>query len=67
LTGSHAPYTTDAKRGKGTNQDIDTTPPALCNLRQVIGEFAFLDNGKANSIRLDQPRVVKSMHKAHLR
>src|SRR5258705_12497229 len=36
---------------------------ALCNLRQVIGEFLFFDDEKTIFIRLNQPEVMKSLHK----
>jgi hypothetical protein len=42
----------DPKRGEGANQDINTTPPALRNRRQVIGDFAFLDDEQAISLGL---------------
>ena len=38
-------------------------PLALRNLRKVIGELVFLDDEKAISIRLDQPKIVKPLHK----
>jgi hypothetical protein len=36
---------------------------ALGDLSEVIGELPFFDDEKAISIRLDQPEVMKSLHK----
>ena len=36
---------------------------ALGDLSQIVSEFPFFDNKKAISIRLDQPKVMKSLHK----
>jgi len=35
----------------------------LGDLSQVIGELIFFDNEKPIFIRLDQPKILKSLHK----
>src|SRR6266850_1704789 len=42
---------------------VFTSAAALGNLGEVIGELPFFDDEKAISIRLDQPEVMKSLHK----
>ena len=36
---------------------------ALGDLSEVIGEFVFFDDEKAISVGLDQPKVMKALHK----
>jgi hypothetical protein len=36
---------------------------AIGDLSEVIGEFLFFDDKKAIFIRLNQPKVMKSLHK----
>ena len=36
---------------------------AIGDLSEVIGEFLFFDDEKAIFIRLNQPKVMKSLHK----
>ena len=35
----------------------------LGDLRQVVGEFVFLDDEKMVFIRFDQPKIAESLHK----
>ncbi len=37
--------------------------PALGDLREISGELVFFDDEKAILIRLDQAKVMKSLHK----
>ena len=37
--------------------------PDLSDLRQIVGEFVFLDDKKTVFIRFDQPKIAESLHK----
>ena len=39
------------------------TPPALGELSKVISELLFLDDEKVICVRLNQPEVIKALHK----
>jgi len=46
----------------GLDPSAVARPPALGDLRQVIGELAFFDDEKVIFVGLDQTQVVKPLH-----